>query len=149
MAGRWLLAVTLVLAVVIGAALVFGVATSRTPGAAAELQDLRHERVIYLEDEHAFVVYNGGHPLALSDDPQHLSGEHVEWCETSQMFEGVHGETFDRRGYYYGGPARRGLDRYPVRIDGEAVYVDLDSIISGPERDTKRPIGPQGARCNA
>jgi Rieske Fe-S protein len=66
------------------------------------------------------------------------------------MFETpTHGEKFDRRGYYYGGPAARGLDRFPVRLQGDAVYVDLDRIIQGPARKTHPTIGPTGPLCYA
>jgi hypothetical protein len=49
------------------------------------------------------------------------------------MFETTtHGEKFDRRGNYYGGPAQKGLDRYPVTVKGSSVFVDFDRLIGGP-----------------
>jgi Rieske Fe-S protein len=117
-------------------------------GPLASVSELQDEDVIYFEDQHLFLVYNDGDPLALSDDPQHLSGEHTEWCESSQMFEApTHGEKFDRRGNYYGGPAQQGLDRSPVAVEGDAIYVDLETIVPGPERGTEKPLEPAGLFC--
>ncbi|MDP9067995.1 MAG: Rieske 2Fe-2S domain-containing protein [Actinomycetota bacterium] len=148
MAGRALIVASIVLVVLIGAAIVIGIATSGSDSALASLEDLREREVVFLDDEHIFLVYNGGEVLALSDDPQHLEGEHTEWCETSRMFETpTHGETFDSRGYYYGGPAQRGLDRYPVRIDGDPIYVELDQRMQGPDRGEGPAIEPQGDFC--
>lgn len=117
-------------------------------GPLASLTELQDEGVIYVEDEHLFLVYNSGEPLALSDDPQHLPGEHTKWCERSQMFETpTHGEKFDRLGYYYAGPAKRGLDRYPLAVEGDAIYVDLERVIPGPERGIEKPLEPEGPFC--
>lgn len=143
----------LILAViaVIGAvaiAFLIDIATSGGPEPVASLEDLRQQEVLSLAEHNVFLVYNEGDPLALSDDPQHLEGEHTEWCESSQMFETpTHREKFDRRGYYYGGPAMKGLDRYPVRVENDAVYVDLDERISGPERGAEEPLEPEGPFC--
>jgi cytochrome b6-f complex iron-sulfur subunit len=38
-------------------------------------------------------------------------------------------------GWKKGGPAPRGLDRFPVTIDGNAVHVDTGIVVQGP------PIG--------
>lgn len=146
MLGRWLIVATVVLGTLGAAALLYGLATSgsATPDAIASLDRLEEERVIYLEDDHVFLVFNDGDPLALADDAQHL-GDRVEFCESSQMFESpAHGEKFDIEGSYYGGPARSGLDRYRVRIEGDGVYVDLDELIPGRERDApvREPAGP-------
>lgn len=95
-----------------------------------------------------FLVYNDEEVLALSDDAQHLPGEHTEWCESSQMFETpTHGEKFDRLGNYYGGPATKGLDRYPVAVEEDAIYVDLERVIPGPERGAEQVLEPEGPFC--
>ena len=92
-----------------------------------------------------FVLYNGGDPVALSDNAQHMDGERTEW---SQMFETpTHGEKFDDVGYYYGGPAQRGLDRFKVRVQGDAVYVDLSERTPGPERGSGPAFEPAGEFC--
>lgn len=117
-------------------------------GPLASLTELQDEGVIYVEDEHLFLVYNDGDPLALSDDPQHLPNEHTEWCESSQLFETpTHGEKFDMRGNYYAGPAKKGLDRYPIAIEGDAIYVDLETVIPGPERGAEEAEEPKGPFC--
>ena len=135
------------LVVFVGVAVVFGIATTGGPEPVASLDDLREQEVLFLDKHHVFLVYNDGSPLALSDDAQHL-GDRVEFCESSQMFESpAHGETFDIRGYYYGGPAQRGLDRYPVRAEGDGIYVDLNHPIQGPERGEARPREPEGPFC--
>ena len=119
-------------------------------GPLASLTELQDEGVIEVPDEHLFLVYNDGEPLALSDDPQHLPGEHTEWCERSQMFETpTHGEKFDRRGNYYAGPASKGLDRYPIAVEGDAIYVDLETVIPGPERGVEEPLEPAGSFCDS
>lgn len=149
MVRRALILSTTALVLIIGAAIFFGLATSSGgPAPVASFDELREAGVLFLEDEHTFLVYNDGELLALSDDPQHLEGEHTEWCETSQMFETpTHGEKFDDQGYYYAGPAQRGLDRYPVRVEGDAIYVNFEEAIAGPERGRGLAFEPQGELC--
>ena len=149
MAGRGLLIATTGLVIVLSAAIVFGLVTSsRGEGPVATVDELHEAGVLFLEDEHAFLVYNDGNPLALSDDAQHLDGEHTLWCESSQMFETpTHGEKFDNLGYYFGGPAQRGLDRFPVRVQDEAVYIDFDQRTPGPERGSGPQFEPAGKLC--
>lgn len=146
--GRVTIFGVVALVVVVGAGVVIGFATSGSPDPVASLNDLREREVLFLGEHNIFLVYNDGTPLALSDDPQHLEGEHTEWCESSQMFETpTHGEKFDRRGNYYAGPASKGLDRYQLRVEGHGVYVDLNQIIPGPERGEGPPSEPEGPFC--
>ncbi len=148
MSGRPPIVAAIALVVIVGAGVVIGLATTSGPDAVASLETLRQREVLFLDEYDIFLVYNRGDPLALSDDAQHLEGEHTEWCESSQLFETpTHGEKFDRRGNYYGGPAAKGLDRYPVRIVGDAVYVDLDELIPGPQRGAEEPLEPTGPFC--
>lgn len=146
MLGRWLIVAIAVLVTLGAGALLYGLTTSgsASAGPVVSLERLEEERVIHLKDDHVFLVFNDGDPLALSDDAQHL-GDRVEFCESSQMFESpAHGEKFDIQGSYYGGPARSGLDRFPVRIEGDGVYADLDELIPGRERGApvREPAGP-------
>ena len=61
----------------------------------------------------------------------------VPWCITSQWFEcPCHGSKYNRAGEYKLGPAPRGLDRFPITIEGEAVTVDTTFVITGPPRGT-------------
>lgn len=149
MAGRGLLFAIIALVLVLSAAIVFGLWTSSTGSSStASLDELRERGVLFFEDGHAFLVYNDGDPIALSDDAQHMEGERTEWCESSQMFETpTHGEKFDNLGYYFGGPALRGLDRFPVRVEGDAVYVDFDERMPGPERGSGSSFQPPGEFC--
>ncbi len=149
MAGRGLLFATTALVLVLSAAIVFGLWTSSTGSSpTASLDELRDRNVLFLEEEHAFLVYNDGDPIALSDDSQHLDGEHTEWCESSQMFETpTHGEKFTDLGYYFAGPAQQGLDRFSVRVEGDAIYVDFDERTPGPVRGSGPPFQPEGELC--
>jgi hypothetical protein len=64
------------------------------------------------------------------------------------MFETpTHGEKFDRRGTYYGGPAQKGLDRFLVTVEGSSIFVDFDHLIEGPERGEEDPLDPEGPFC--
>jgi cytochrome b6-f complex iron-sulfur subunit len=70
--------------------------------------------------------------VALYQKCVHL-GCRVPWCQTSQWFEcPCHGSQYNRVGEKKGGPAPRGLDRFPIAIDGGEVVVDTGSVILGP-----------------
>jgi cytochrome b6-f complex iron-sulfur subunit len=65
-------------------------------------------------------------------------GCRVPNCPTSQWFEcQCHGSQYNRNGEKKGGPAPRGLDRFPLTVSNGNVTVDTapDTIITGP------PIG--------
>ena len=73
--------------------------------------------------------------VALYQKCVHL-GCRVPFCATAQWFEcGCHGSQYNRVGEKKGGPAPRGLDRFPVTVDGGVVTVDTGVIVIGP------PIG--------
>ena len=86
--------------------------------------------------------------VALYQKCVHL-GCRVPWCETSQWFEcPCHGSKYNRVGEKRGGPAPRGLDRFPLQVSGGDIVVDTSTIIQGP------PIGTdttgqaaEGAPC--
>jgi len=70
--------------------------------------------------------------VALYQKCVHL-GCRVPWCGTSQWFEcGCHGSQYNRIGEWKGGPAPRGLDRFPVTVEGGQVVVDTGAVILGP-----------------
>ena len=78
--------------------------------------------------------YEGG-VVALYQKCVHL-GCRVPWCKPSQWFEcPCHGSQYNRVGEKKGGPAPRGLDRFPVTVEGGVVIVDTKTIVQGP------PIG--------
>ncbi len=63
-------------------------------------------------------------------------GCRVPECKTSQWFEcQCHGSQYNRNGEKKGGPAPRGLDRFPITVSGSSISVDTGTIITGP------PIG--------
>lgn len=70
--------------------------------------------------------------VALYQKCTHL-GCRVPWCSTSQWFEcPCHGSQYNRVGEKKGGPAPRGLDRFPVSVEGGRVTVDSSTVIVGP-----------------
>ena len=86
--------------------------------------------------------------VALYQKCVHL-GCRVPFCDTSQWFEcPCHGSKYNRVGEKRGGPAPRGLDRFPISVSGTSLSVDTGVIVQGP------PIGtdttgqsPEGAPC--
>jgi cytochrome b6-f complex iron-sulfur subunit len=73
--------------------------------------------------------------VALYQKCVHL-GCRVPWCKSSQWFEcPCHGSKYNRVGEKKGGPAPRGLDRFPVSIDGGQLVIDTKAPVLGP------PIG--------
>ena len=74
--------------------------------------------------------------VALYQKCVHL-GCRVPWCSTSQWFEcPCHGSQYNRVGEKKGGPAPRGLDRFPITVgDGGLITVDSSARVDGP------PIG--------
>jgi cytochrome b6-f complex iron-sulfur subunit len=73
--------------------------------------------------------------VALYQKCPHL-GCRVPQCETSQWFEcPCHGSQYNQVGEKKGGPAPRGMDRFPVEISGGTVTVNTGLPIQGP------PIG--------
>lgn len=73
--------------------------------------------------------------MALYQKCVHL-GCRVPWCQTSQWFEcPCHGSKYNRWGEWVGGPAPRGLDRFPCEIDAEGeLIVRTGEVIPGPPR---------------
>jgi cytochrome b6-f complex iron-sulfur subunit len=86
--------------------------------------------------------------LALYRKCVHL-GCSVPHCGTSMLFEcPCHGSKYRLTGEYYGGPAPRGLDRFPVTIESGKIVVDTGDVQEGPPRGTStwdkfaEPVGP-------
>ncbi len=81
--------------------------------------------------------------VALYQKCPHL-GCRVPQCVTSQWFEcPCHGSQYNQVGEKKGGPAPRGMDRFPIAISGGDVTVDTGTIIQGP------PIGTDTTGQNA
>jgi cytochrome b6-f complex iron-sulfur subunit len=69
---------------------------------------------------------------ALYQKCPHL-GCRVPECKTSQWFEcPCHGSQYNQVGEKKGGPAPRGLDRFPVDASGSSLVVDTGTIVQGP-----------------
>ena len=75
----------------------------------------------------------------------------VPHCPTSTLFEcPCHGSKYRLNGEYYGGPAPRGLDRFPITLSGSSVMVDTGTVVTGPPRGTNtwdKFAEPSGAFC--
>jgi cytochrome b6-f complex iron-sulfur subunit len=75
----------------------------------------------------------------------------VPHCEKSMLFEcPCHGSKYRLHGEYFGGPAPRGLDRFPVAIEGGSLIVDTGKVQVGPPRGTNtwdKFSEPQGTFC--
>jgi cytochrome b6-f complex iron-sulfur subunit len=73
--------------------------------------------------------------VALFQKCPHL-GCRVPWCQTSQWFEcPCHGSKYNRVGEKKGGPAPRGMDRFPLDVVDGNVVVNTGIVALGP------PIG--------
>ena len=73
----------------------------------------------------------------------------VPHCSKSSLFEcPCHGSKYRLTGEYFGGPAPRGLDRFPISQKGGKIVVDTGKVETGPPRgvDTwpqfSEPKGP-------
>jgi cytochrome b6-f complex iron-sulfur subunit len=86
--------------------------------------------------------------VALYQRCVHL-GCRVPWCQSSQWFEcPCHGSKYNRVGEKKGGPAPRGLDRFPFQISGGSFVVDTGTIVQGPPIGTNTTgQGQEGALC--
>ncbi len=73
--------------------------------------------------------------VALFQKCPHL-GCRVPWCQTSQWFEcPCHGSKYNRVGEKKGGPAPRGMDRFPLDVSPAGVVINTGIVVQGP------PIG--------
>jgi len=88
--------------------------------------------------------------VALYQKCPHL-GCRVPWCQTSQWFEcPCHGSKYNRVGEKRGGPAPRGMDRFPLEVNGANIVVDTDTtkLVQGPPIGTDTTgQGQEGAPC--
>jgi cytochrome b6-f complex iron-sulfur subunit len=74
--------------------------------------------------------------IAIFQKCVHL-GCRVPWCQTSQWFEcPCHGSKYNRVGEKKGGPAPRGLDQFPIEVDGGVVSINTGIVVQGPALGT-------------
>ena len=105
--------------------------------------------VRYFLNGRFYVTSYDGSLHALYQKCTHL-GCRVPFCDTSKMFEcPCHGSVFNVKGEYIAGPAPRGMDRFPVTIEGDEVIVDTAALIEGPPRGVLTgPAEPAGPSCS-
>jgi cytochrome b6-f complex iron-sulfur subunit len=81
----------------------------------------------------------GGEWVALSRRCTH-SGCLISFQRDMQGYKcPCHGSTYDQEGRPLRGPAKRPLTRYPTRVEGDAVIVDLDNVLLREETITGEP----------
>jgi len=74
----------------------------------------------------------------------------VPWCASSQWFEcPCHGSKYNRVGEKTAGPAPRGLDHWPLKIDGGAVTINTEGapINGAPIGTNTTKQQPEGPLC--
>ena len=88
--------------------------------------------------------------VALWQKCPHL-GCKVPACNTSQWFEcPCHGSQYNRVGEKKAGPAARGMDRFPITIEGDDVIVDTGTVIIGPTPGVNTTNqGQEGPNCTS
>lgn len=94
----------------------------------------------------AMDAYGEDHPqlddnnglMALYQKCVHL-GCRVPWCQSSQWFEcPCHGSKYNKWGEWVGGPAPRGLDRFPSSVDDAGnLIVSTGIVTTGPARTAR------------
>lgn len=106
--------------------------------------------IVYVPDQRLFVIRTGRAYLALSAVSPHRPeiGERVLFCPAG-YFVGPHGEAFDRRGLYIGGPSPGGLDRFNVRVRDGAIEVNVGGRLEGPPREVSGLFPGRSILCPA
>ena len=76
-------------------------------------------------------------------------GCRVPWCAPSQWFEcPCHGSQYNALGERQGGPAPRGLSRFPFEIQGGEVVVDTSRPVDAPPQGTETTgLPPPPVHC--
>lgn len=113
------------------------------------VKDFAVDSATYVSSGRLYVTNAGGKALfALSERCPHL-GCRVPFCESSGRFEcPCHGSVYDVAGEYLAGPAPRGMDRYPLSLEGGVVVADTSKTILGPPRGTDTYVTPaRGPSC--
>jgi nitrite reductase/ring-hydroxylating ferredoxin subunit len=112
---------------------------------AGTVDEVQSRQVVYLAGPGVFVVAADTGFVALSDDARHV-GDRVLYCAQDNTFSAPHGERFDRRGRYMGGPAAGDLGRYPLKVKDNRVLVDVSGQLELPDRSPSSDA-PAGPRC--
>lgn len=111
-------------------------------------QAFPEETARYFAEGRFYVVNAGGSLTALYQKCPHL-GCRVPFCESSGRFEcPCHGSFFNLKGEYLAGPAPRGMDRFPITLEGDTVVVDTGTVVEGPSQgELTLPDEPRGPSC--
>jgi hypothetical protein len=126
--------------VVLGVALLVGViwmllpAPNRTlVGDVADFPPSDQPYRVFINGSPLYVVSTGDELIALDPVVKKLAKScRVVWVPINTRFEDpCWGAKFDLRGNYLDGPASRGLDQYPLRIEKSQVWVDPSQTIPG------------------
>ena len=115
---------------------------------AGTANEFPEKTVRYFLNGRFYITSFQGNLLALYQKCPHL-GCRVPFCSSSQQFEcPCHGSIFNIEGEYLAGPSPRGMDRFPVTLDGDEVVVDTANLIEGPARGVLTGPGePAGPSC--
>jgi len=91
-------------------------------------------------DMHLFVINTGASILVLdASSTRPICFADVFWNPARERFEDpCHGAHYRLDGQWFEGPPARDLDRYPVRIEGDDLKVDLTRLIRGEESWSSR-----------
>ncbi len=86
--------------------------------------------------------------MALYQKCPHL-GCRVPFCDSSSWFEcPCHGSQYNKAGEKQGGPAPRGMDRFPLKVSGNKISVDTGALTLGPSIGTDTVSQPpEGPHC--
>ncbi len=111
--------------------------------------DFPEGTVRYFSEGRFYVTSHEGRLSALYQKCPHL-GCRVPFCTTSSQFEcPCHGSAYNIIGEYIRGPAARGMDRFPVTVEGGQVTVDTETVLEGPQRGVLTgPSEATGPACN-
>ena len=117
---------------------------------AGSVEDYQEEGTVqyFLNGRFYVTQYQGGLRAIYQKCP-HL-GCRVPYCDSAQQFQcPCHGSIYNIIGEYLDGPAPRGMDRFPITIQGDGtVLVDTSSIVEGPPRGVKTgPTAAAGPAC--
>ena len=116
---------------------------------AGSIQDYAKEGTVqYFLNGRFYVAMHEGGLRALYQKCPHL-GCRVPFCQSSARFEcPCHGSFYNIIGEYLAGPAPRGMDRFPIAIKGDRVFVDTSTVVLGPDRGVLTGPGkPAGPSC--
>ena len=104
----------------------------------------------YVPEGRLFVANTGTRIFALWQRCPHL-GCRIPFCDSSGRFEcPCHGSKYDIGGEWIEGPAPRGMDRFPVKLNpsSNTLVADTSTVITGPARGANRYLTPaKGPSC--